>query len=337
MAIAFKRILALLFGVLLFFATAEVMSRVVFQKVVRYDVEMWRYARQVKTVGLTPGLRFEHRPNVQTRLMGVDVKINTDGLRDREYSRQKGENTVRIAVVGDSITFGWGVDQEQTYPRQLERELNRQRPLGPDVTFEVLNFGVGNYGITDVAAMLQSKAFFYQPDLVLYGAFINDAEIPNSVRSGGGLLQNSVFSVWLWGRVDALWRQLGWRADYRDYYLGMYREGQGGPPLVKNTLSAMQKLCKEQHVPLALLLFPELHDDSGAVFAPIREFYQQTSKEAGVDYFDLQETLPERELRQYWVSADDSHPNAEAFLLFARHVAKTYPWQKLLSITDQVQ
>lgn len=283
MSVVAKRISALLLGVLFFFLAAELVSRVVFQRVIRFDVEMWRYAREVKIVGLTPGLRFEHRPNVQARLMGVDVHINADGLRDRDHSLQKSKKTVRIAVVGDSITFGWGVAQEQTYPRQLESELNQRRPLGPDVAFEVINFGVGNYGIADVAAMLEYKTLAYRPDLILYGAFINDAEAPEKVGGGVGLLQRSVFAVWLWGRVDALWRQLGWREDYRNYYLGMYREGHTGPALVKNSLREMQQLCAERHLTLAVLLFPELREDSGVVFAPIRDFYQQVAKESGIE------------------------------------------------------
>lgn len=337
MSVVAKRILALLLGVLLFFLVAELVSRVMFQRVVRFDVEMWRYAREVKAVGLTPGLRFEHRPNVQARLMGVDVNINADGLRDREHSRQKGKKTVRIAVVGDSITFGWGVAQEQTYPRQLESALNQRRPLGPDIAFEVINFGVGNYGITDVAAMLEHKALAYRPDLILYGAFINDAEVPEQVGGGVGFLRRSVFAVWLWGRIDALGRQFGWREDYRNYYLGMYREGHPGPALVKTSLSDMQKLCAERHLPLVVLLFPELHEDSGVAFAPIRDFYQQVTTESGIDYFDLQAALPKTGLRRYWVSADDSHPNAEAFSFFANYVAENLSWKKLITTDDRAQ
>lgn len=330
MSITSKRLIAMLLGVLFFFLSAELVSRAVFQLVVCFHVEMWRYAREVKTVGVTPGLLFEHRPNVKSRLMGVDVDINADGLRDRDFGYQKAENTVRIAVVGDSVTFGWGVAQEEVYSRQLETELNRRQPFSGDVTFEVLNFGVGNYGITDVAAMMEHKVIAYRPDLIIYGAFINDAEMPDQVGGGVGLLQHSVFAVWVWGRLDALWRRLGWREDYRDYYLGLYREGQPGPALVMSTLSKMKSLSGEQSIPLVVLLFPELHDDSGATFAPIRDFYKKTSATIGIEYLDLQDALPVGGLRRYWVAGDDSHPNAAAFSLFARHAAEALPWQNLL-------
>lgn len=324
------RLTAVLFGLLLFWGVSEVSCRLIFSQVVAYDVEMWRYARELKVSGLTPGLRFEHRPNARAHLMGVDVAINADGLRQADTPPKKPAGTVRVAVVGDSITFGWGVPQQETYPQRLEHLLNQQRPLGPQVDFEVINFGVGNYTADDVAAMLQHKAIGYEPDLVVYGAFINDAESPREITGGSSLLRHSLAAVLVWGRLDSLWRQLGLRDDYRAYYLGLYRQGSEGQVRVRAALQTMASLCRRARVPLVVALLPELHGPAGDPFAEVRQFYREAATGIGARFVDLQTSLPDNDRQRYWVSADDAHPNAEACDHFARAIVRQTPWQELV-------
>ncbi|MDY6807072.1 MAG: hypothetical protein SXA11_25125, partial [Cyanobacteriota bacterium] len=57
------------------------------------------------------------------------VEINSDGLRDREYSKTKPENTLRIAVLGDSFTEAVHVPHEQTFGSVMERELAKCLPV----------------------------------------------------------------------------------------------------------------------------------------------------------------------------------------------------------------
>ncbi|MBW2524483.1 MAG: hypothetical protein JRI23_09920 [Deltaproteobacteria bacterium] len=60
------------------------------------------------------------------------VRVNSLGLRDDEASLEQ----PRIIVLGDSFAMGWGVEQEQSFPELLERELGRP----------VLNAAIASYG-----------------------------------------------------------------------------------------------------------------------------------------------------------------------------------------------
>ena len=71
--------------------------------------------------------------------------VNSAGFRDREFDRERRAGTVRIAALGDSVTFGYGVALEESFPKVLERILNETRP-----GHEVLNFGVGGYNTSPV-------------------------------------------------------------------------------------------------------------------------------------------------------------------------------------------
>ena len=50
------------------------------------------------------------------------VDINNLGLRDRKIRIEKGEK-YRILCFGDSWTFGWGVNAENSWPKKLEQYL----------------------------------------------------------------------------------------------------------------------------------------------------------------------------------------------------------------------
>ena len=52
----------------------------------QFDLEMWRYARAIKRQSANPAIGHEHTPLTRAHLMGADVQISSQGLRDREFS-----------------------------------------------------------------------------------------------------------------------------------------------------------------------------------------------------------------------------------------------------------
>ena len=62
-----------------------------------------------------------------TRLRTFYVTTNSIGLRSPEIRQNKPD--LRIVCLGDSVTFGWGVPEEDSYPRQLEHLLKFNQQL----------------------------------------------------------------------------------------------------------------------------------------------------------------------------------------------------------------
>src|SRR4051812_22484086 len=54
----------------------------------------------------TDGLSYELRPRVRKRVFSTDIITNSDGMRGEERSIDKKPGSFRIAVLGDSYTFG---------------------------------------------------------------------------------------------------------------------------------------------------------------------------------------------------------------------------------------
>jgi len=103
---------------------------------------------------------------------GVPVHINSLELRDpREYDLKKGPNTIRILVLGDSVTFGHGSVYEHTYPYLTEQRLKAWRP---DIDWQVWNAAVPGYNTSQELGHLLEVGGRFAPDVVVVGFFKND-------------------------------------------------------------------------------------------------------------------------------------------------------------------
>ncbi|HOQ31258.1 MAG TPA: SGNH/GDSL hydrolase family protein [Candidatus Hydrogenedens sp.] len=92
------------------------------------------------------------------------VETNSLGIRDREIQRPKSAGTYRIIAVGDSYTYGWGVNIEETWLRRLEQKLsltNRQ--------IETVNLGKPGTGPPFYAEISRTVVPLLEPDLILVG------------------------------------------------------------------------------------------------------------------------------------------------------------------------
>ena len=102
----------------------------------------------------------------------ITIRINSLGWRDREISLDKKEDTFRIIALGDSITFGWGVELHETYVKQLETILKKQNSYK---NYEVINISIEDLGLQEELKLLKQFGLDFQPDLVLLGFYLNDA------------------------------------------------------------------------------------------------------------------------------------------------------------------
>jgi lysophospholipase L1-like esterase len=109
------------------------------------------------------------------------VRINSHGMRDRDRSRAKPSETVRVAVLGDSTTESLQVDLDRTWPALVEQKLASCAALhGKNV--EVLNFGVSGYGTAQELLQLRQRGWAFEPDVVLL-AFFPGNDLFNNVRA----------------------------------------------------------------------------------------------------------------------------------------------------------
>jgi lysophospholipase L1-like esterase len=104
-----------------------------------------------------PDLLWSPKPGFHGAFMDRPVSINSLGLRGPEPRTPRPRR--RILCLGDSITFGYGVGDDETYPAALGRALE-----GSGV--EVVNGGVTGYTSHQVRKLLARVGPTVRPDVV---------------------------------------------------------------------------------------------------------------------------------------------------------------------------
>jgi lysophospholipase L1-like esterase len=117
------------------------------------------------------------RPNVSgihvvPHTFDVSYKTNAQRFRsEKDTTSLPDPHVLRVAVVGDSFTFGWGANDDQSYPSRLDHLLNDK--VGPT---EVLNAGVCGTGTGNEALWYDLWVRRFHPNLVILTVVPNDVD-----------------------------------------------------------------------------------------------------------------------------------------------------------------
>jgi lysophospholipase L1-like esterase len=297
---------------------AELASRWVLDNGMNFDLEMWKYAKDIKRVRSNPEIAHEHTPGTSGVFMGVAVSINSMGLRDREYPLEKPPDSVRVLMLGDSLTFGWGVKLEDTPAKILESTLNRD---GSGKTYEVINSGVGNYNTRMEVAYFLDRGRLLKPDVVVLNYFINDAE-PTPRRKNNPLDEISYAAVLLSGAFDTVARSYFGRADWKAYYRGLYVPQSPDWAATQDAIKQLIDYCMNAGIKVMVVNYPELHELRDYPFSSVTTAIAQISAEEGVPFVDLLPSVQDKDPASLWVSPGDAHPNAVANTEYAMTLAR---------------
>src|SRR5215471_8770963 len=135
---------------------------------------------RVVTIGLQDAPKADRygyalNPRQLIRILDADTGAvytdyaNSEGWRDRERTIQRRPGTLRILVLGDSVTYGAQVRQADTYTAVLERKLQAH-----GVDAEVINMAYGGWGTDQELEALRLEGISYKPDLVILQFTTND-------------------------------------------------------------------------------------------------------------------------------------------------------------------
>ncbi len=270
--------------------------------------------------GSMPGLAHEHAPGMEGALNGVSVRIDSLGYRGAEISREKA-GARRVVVLGDSVVFGQGVEEDSTIPVILGRVLAQKHP---DEKWEVINAGVRGYNMKDYLIVLKPRVLSLRPDLVvLVITEINDPErepfVPRSEK----------IEAWKnsrWAKVSFLKPLMAGplaREINRLFFLHvseMYDpDGEYWPTFIGD-LDKVVSTCREAGTPLVAVSYPFLDDED--LFAEERGRLHQALDKMGVTWVDPLAEFQQTGASDLVVSQSDFHPNERANRILAGMLAE---------------
>lgn len=109
---------------------------------------------------------------------------NARGFRGRELAGPKPPGVLRIVSIGDSSTYGWGVEPGEVYTAQLQERLDAKAPG----RFEVFNLGVPGH-TSFQGRLLARRLRGASPDLVVCSYGSNDGSV-------SGIDEKTLFARW---------------------------------------------------------------------------------------------------------------------------------------------
>lgn len=218
---------------------------------------------------------YEHIPNSVPKGQRAIITsfINSYGMVGKEYKLEKGKDTFRILILGDSITeFDW-------YVQGLRQRLDSNRTLG--YNFEIWNGGVCGYQVNQYANYLQYRGIRYNPDMVIIGLCLNDFNCDSYIvcyKDAEGFrqyyypspnLQRIIPTNRLLFAHSYLYRFLTVKLE--TLLSQLYQNGEDANVRVKTGsyfLSKIKKICDDRELPLFCVIFPYLKplNEYGQVF-----------------------------------------------------------------------
>jgi len=117
-----------------------------------------------------PHTGFHYAPQLDQRMVSeeydVSVKTNEEGFRDDPIKPKKGP---RALLLGDSFTFGYGVDRPYIFADLLEEKLG----------IEILNTASGGFDLIHQVQWMKYYGKKYSPDLIIYMLYLGNDLVGN--------------------------------------------------------------------------------------------------------------------------------------------------------------
>ncbi len=262
--------------------------------------------------------------------------FDENGFRRTTPFPPRDEHTFRLMVVGDSMTYGYGVAEQYTYTELL------QQILGEKYRIEVVNLGINGWQSEDILNVVETYVPQLQPDLVFYGVVINDFlpsqagqynargyELPISPTLKRFVLNHSRFARFAAHAYDASLRSAGLRKNFFDDIL---EDFEGYQQRFGRNVKAMNAFVIDQGLPpvVAMVLdqLPTL-DGDGHQIAMVAEHYL---RESGMEVIELEKYYRRYHGLEFRVSLWEGHADEHAHAIFASMIASRIETQSSLQL-----
>jgi lysophospholipase L1-like esterase len=297
-------------------------------------VRIWGYSEHhisdpiYMSFARSPEIPYVHKPNLaHARAHGLAI-VNTDSLGLRSETTglvygPKPASEYRIAIAGDSITFGEGVPKtEDTFAAVLEKTINQQQSR---LDVRVLNYGHSAYSVKQMAATLRYRMFDVQPDLAIMAIIAADFDLTRTpeLDDNGNLVDSKLVRV---NPVSATLRNAtrNLRLPYvlRDIAYPLIVASpdlveslaRGEVPKSYEYVRDFAATARRRGVPHLIVGLPSRR---AGLFDGVSAQLQRD----GIEFLDLSDLITEFTLDEFRTSRFDRHPSAAVHRRIGRDLA----------------
>jgi lysophospholipase L1-like esterase len=242
--------------------------------------------------GDTPLTRRSENPILGWELDPSAPGVNSAGFRDQELALGKHPDRTRIALLGDSVAFGYGLPPDQGVADRLEAELGEG--------YEVLNCGVVGYNTQQTAELYARSVRPFQPDVVVLLYVLNDAvpaaqmiaflnRVAQKPSATGPAPPAGLHALARLG--EAFERLRGLDPEELAPYVHESHEDEASWSTVDAGLARIGSIAREDGAGLLLAITPHFFDLDDYAFADVHEQVALAARLQGFAVVDLRQSL----------------------------------------------
>lgn len=271
------------------------------------------------------------------------IRTNAHGLRGGDLVARPDPTRPRILGLGDSVAFGQGVEDDQTFLAVAQEELSRRgRPV------ELLNAGVPKRDLAQQIRWLEEEGLRLRPSVVLQCFYVNDLLLtdlgPEALAGDGpprpaphpwqkrssswrrhSYLLNSVWTILQHRRAMAALRRVIPEASEPGWtYLGqLEREWDG--ERARGLFQELRGLCERGRARAAVAILPSYIPGPPDSVRTILDGAEAAAREAGLTVVRLDDVGQATPLVDQYVVPGDQHPDAAIHGELGRALAERLP------------
>jgi lysophospholipase L1-like esterase len=260
----------------------------------------------------------------KTEKIASGIPFNYPGLRieTRSIRFEDIENTdPRIVCFGDSVTFGWNIRYDLSYPYLLGKNL-----VGKYPEVRVINCGVGGNTVTDALARIEKDVLSYKPDLVIINFGLNDGMLKKQAGNTLPAAESLYFkkdSTYFFPQVNI--------SDFDERY------------------RQIMNLLKANNISVIVLGMSPVNDNFPAgqqadfqkkqkdIYLVYNERIRKIAAENTLDFLNIWEIFSSQNAQDEYLQPDGIHPSEAGQELISESVFKYITENNILNRSDNVQ
>tara|TARA_B100000035_G_scaffold249362_1_gene218166 strand:- start:2659 stop:3630 length:972 start_codon:yes stop_codon:yes gene_type:complete len=301
---------SLLVGLLI----CESILRIKHKLIINYDIEMWKYAKELKTKVKNKKINHIHIKNKSAILQNTEIKINKYGQRDIDYDNSSLSKFDRsFLIIGSSVAMGWGVDYDKVFSNRLNKIS-----LKNNKNWIFINGGVGNYNTERyVNNYFENWSELKFTDIIVH-FFVNDTEIIKPAKVNF-FTNNFHLGVVVWKLLNSYVSAFN-PEKVEKYYLDRYQDNYEGFNIAKKELLKLSNHCKKNSINCHIILMPDIHKLNPYKLKFINKKMKKIAAKFEFQFHDLLNIFEGKDEKTVWNKYGDPHPNAYANSLMGDNI-----------------
>lgn len=238
--------------------------------------------------------------------------------QNHRYINKRNKSDFNILFVGDSVTYGSGVDNpKKIFTYLLEEKLNKYYHKKIDV----INLAFGGYELSDINVLIKTQVLGYNPNLIVYGYFQNDLQCSSLIPTYLPYLRyrysnNLIHRLRVYYLIEDKIQKIKDKLRIKYHLFGCEIDKK----TAYKKLDEIFNFTKNNNISLYIINFPYIKEDY-----PSDSFIKLYCKERNCTYLDLREefierSVPYKQIRGYYKGhpeGDSIHYNIDGHKLIA--------------------